>query len=182
MHDNSRKESLRRGRAVGKIVAVALSLLGCWTLPACGVGRTVRLADLERAPRITPVAGQRVIVADPTALHELCTALGPRLGLLQVRRAADWDRLVRAAPELGPCPDLRAGIVVGLVCRAGTTLDGRWPVRIEGVRLYGGAGLLEARFRGGTFLPDGTMLLETAYVPGLTAVLAADVNGTTFCP
>jgi hypothetical protein len=73
-------------------------------------------------------------------------------------------------------------MVVGLACWAGTPLDGQWPIDIACVRVHGGAGIVQARFIGGTFQPDGTAVLVTAHVPGLAAVLAADVNGTTFCP
>ncbi len=172
-------------RARGILPAMVTLAVLASLLPACCLGpagRTVRLTDLEHAPRVLLPPAQRITVSDPKMLHELCTPLGPRLGLLQVRSAADWTRLAEAAPGLGPCPDLRAGTVIGLACWAGTTLDGRWPLRIDGVRLYHGAGLIEANFHGGTFLPDGQTTLETAYVPGLAAILAADVNGTTFCP
>jgi hypothetical protein len=167
------------------VIVRALAALACCLLPACRLGptgRTIRLTDLEHAPRVALPAAPPVTVADSTTLRDLCTPLGPRLGLLQVRSAADWSRLAAAAPGLGPRPDLRAGMVIGLACWAGTTLDGRRPVRIDGIRVYHGAGLLEARFQGGTFLPDGATTLETAYVPGLVALLAADINGTTFCP
>jgi hypothetical protein len=188
MYNSGRTGSLSSGLALGKVCRTGIlpvAALACCLLPACGpdpAGRPIRLTDLEHAPRLMLPAGQRVTVADPKVLYELCTPLGPRLGLLQVRSPADWARLVQAAPGLGPCPDLRAGTVVGLACWAGTTLDGRWPLRIDGVHLYRGAGLLEANFHGGTFLPDGTATLETAYVPGLAAILAADISGTTFCP
>lgn len=196
MHKHGQDASLRTAWTLGKDAGHAsphkrcpwLPLLAAATaclLSACHLGpreKTVRLADLEHAPPAVLARPQRVGISDPEALRELCSPLGPRLGLLQVRSVADWNRLARIAPALGRCPDLQCGIVIGLACWAGTPLDGRWSIHIAAVRVHDGAGLIQAEFQGGTFQPDGTAILETAHVPGLAAVLAAEVNGTTFCP
>src|SRR5512143_772800 len=99
MYNSSRTGSLRNAVALGKVaspaggrqqtsvIVGALAILAGGLLPACRLvptTRAIRLTDLEQAPRVTVPAGQRITVADPTALHELCTPLGPRLGLLQV--------------------------------------------------------------------------------------------------
>lgn len=124
----------------------------------------------------------RLVVADAEALRFLCTPLGPRLGLVEIHSPRQWEFLAQVAPQIGRCPDLRAGTLVGIACWAGTPVDGRWPVQLEAVQVHQGAGLLKARFRGGNYLPDGTARLETAYVEGLRAVLVVDVNGTDFYP
>jgi hypothetical protein len=115
-------------------------------------------------------------------LRPLYTPLGRRLGLIQVRDAGEWQQLLRAAPSAGPDPDFRRGIIVGLVSPCGSSLDGTWPFSWEAVRMYEGAGLLEARFNAGNYLPDGTTYLETAYVEGLAAVLVVSVDGVNYYP
>ena len=160
-------------------VVVALMLPACRSVSA---PRTITLAALEQAPTATATTYEHVVVANPQPLRALCTPLGPRLGLVQIRSAQQWALLAQAAPHLRPCPDLRRGILVGLVCWAGTPVDGHWPIRIDGVQVREGAGLVRADFRGGTYLPDGVTFLETAHVPGLAVVLAVDVNGATFYP
>ena len=72
--------------------------------------------------------------------------------------------------------------MVGIACWAGEPVDGTWPVRVEGVRVQRGGGLVDATFRGGTYLPDGAAYIETAYVVGLRDVLGVQVNGTLFQP
>jgi hypothetical protein len=195
MHKHSKKTSLRTALPLCKDAALgsthkrsgwALLVLAIgWSLPACRVelaAKTVRLTDLESAPPMVVMHTQRMRVTDAEGLRALCTPLGPRLGLLQVRSVADWNRLAKVAPGLGRCPDLRCGTFVGLACWAGTRVDGHWPIHIEAIRVREGAGLIEAKFQGGTFLPDGTVALETAHVPGLATILVAEINGTTFCP
>lgn len=154
-------------------------------LPACRFllpPQRIALSDLEAAPPCPPAQRQQALVADVARLRPLCTPLGRRLALIQIRTLRDWDRLRESVPGLGPCPDLNRGSVVGLVSLAGTPLDGGWPVSLETVQVYDGGGLVRARFYGGTYWPDGTAYLETGYVPGLYAVLAVDINGTAFYP
>jgi len=112
----------------------------------------------------------------------MSSPLGPRLGLLQIRTTEQWQRLARAAPQLGACPDLAHGMVIGLACWAGEPVSGTWPVRIDAVRVADGAGLLEAHFAGGSYLPDGSARLETVFVPAFVNVLVADIDGTMFYP
>ena len=137
---------------------------------------------MEKAPAATAIAYEHIVVADPLPLRELCIPLGPRLGLIQIRSTRQWELLARAAPQLGQCPDLSRGILVGLICWAGTPLDGHWPIRLDSVQVRDGAGLVRADFRGGTYLPDGVAFLEIAYIPGLATVLVVNVNGATFYP
>jgi hypothetical protein len=144
--------------------------------------RRVTIDALEMAPRLCPKSPHRAIVSDRRALDELCYPLAGRLGLLQVHSPDGWSRLLRVAPRLGPCPDFSRGMVVGLVSWAGLPLDGEWPVALEGVRCYHGAGLVTARFQSGSYLPDGTTYLEAAFVEELEAVLILDVNGVRFYP
>lgn len=140
----------------------------------------VRIETLEAADRVTPIAVYRAAVADAEPLEKLGSPLGRRLALIQVRTAAEWNTLRGAAPTLGPPPDLSKGSVVALVCRAGQPLTFEWPIEIQDVRIHDGAGLLTAHFQAGTYLPDGTTVIEAAFVPGLAGVLVADIDGTRF--
>lgn len=162
---------------------IALAILG--PLAACrspATSRTLTLTDLENAPPAHAVLLERAVVSDAHELKKLCTQLGVRLGLIEVRSPRDWQRLAGIAPGVGRCPNLRHGMVVGIASWAGLPANGRWPIHLDGVNVRDGAGLVKATFEPGTYLPDGTTYLETAYVEGLRAVLAVDVNGTTFYP
>ncbi len=167
-------------RVVGPcLLGVVLALTACSTAPHAA---TLTLADLESGQTRLPLESRRTLVADMRELRPLLTPLGPRLALVRVRDAEDWRRLRSAAPQVGTCPDLRRGIVVGLASMAGTPADGAWPIELFVARLRDGAGLVCGFFRGGTYLPDGTTYLETAQIDGLRDVLVVDVNGTKFYP
>lgn len=174
------KNGARRPRAL--LLAVIVS--ACWQ-PSCKLGpevQRVSLAELEAAPPANLATLKRVTVANADALRALCAPLGPRLGLLQVQSPAEWIRLQAAVAGLGPCPDLRRGMVTGLACWAGQRVDGQWPIHIRALRVHDGAGLLAAQFQGGTFLPDASAVAEIGYVPGLKRILVAEIDGTIFCP
>jgi len=171
----------RRSRLALGLAAAALagSLLGCGRSPAT---RVVALRELETAAEVrTPILA-RGFLSDPTALHNLCQPLAPRLSLLVVSSSAEWERLARAVPISGSCPDFGRGCVTGLICTSGASLDGAPPVALEGVRLARGAGLLLAEFHAGNYHPDGVTYLEAAYVAGLRAVLVVDVSGRRYLP
>ncbi len=140
----------------------------------------VALRDLEQAPAQPMPDTRRHMISDLEPLRPLCTRLGRRLALVQVRTPDDWRRLAAVIPELGPCPDLRRGIVAGLLSCSGTFVGGDWPFEWRALRVHEGAGLIEAHFEAGTYLPDGFAYLETAHVPGLAAVLAVSVDGVQF--
>lgn len=140
----------------------------------------VRLESLEAAERVVPQAVYRAAVENPDPLERLGAPLGRRLSLLQVRSAAEWASLRRAAPSLGAAPDFSRGSVVAIVCRAGQPLSHDWPIEIQDVRIHDGAGLVQAHFEAGTYLPDGTTVIEAVFVPGLAGVLVADVDGTRY--
>lgn len=175
----------RKPRAVstrGARCAACLGAITWLTLIGCGTRfRTVTLEALESG-QLAPLRPAARLVADGRALRDLCTPIGPRLGLFQVHTPGQWERLAQAIPQLGRCPDLHKGSVIGLACWAGTPIDGRFPLQIESVRVAAGGGLLSATFRGGSYLPDGTAWVETGYVEGLRAVLMVSVNGTAFFP
>jgi hypothetical protein len=156
---------------------VALGLASCASQPRVVA---VSIAALESAAEVGPILTERSIVTDADALRPFYVALGPRMGLVQVHSAADWDRLREAAPEIGTCPNLARGSVIGIVCRTGTPLDGDWPIELDAVRIADGAGFVCASFHGGSYLPDGSAFLETTYVEGLNSVLMVDVNGVRF--
>ena len=113
-------------------------------------------------------------------MREMCVPLGPRLGLLQIRNHEEWERLASAVPAIGQPPDFRRGMLVGLVSWAGTPADGHWPVHIDAVEAYRGAGVVEASFDGGSYFPDGVGLLETICADGVRRVLIVDVDGIVF--
>lgn len=161
----------------------------------------VRLDDLERSPHQPIRSIGRLVASDPRQLARLTTPLGPRAGLVQVRTPEDWRRLARAVSLPIDPPDLENGMVVGLSCVAGLPLDadaqtlgpsaaaeGRtalvdeWPLLLRHARTVDGGGMLEAEFRGGTYLVDGTTFLDLAYIPRMRSVLVVDVNGLRFYP
>jgi hypothetical protein len=197
MHKSCRTTSVRtassqckpQGRSAALIILgaaqVIAGLAALILFSACAgreAPRIITLDELENAPQAAAVETRHLVVSDPSSLRDLCRPLGPRLGLLQVRTPDEWRRLAGIAPQIGPCPDFRAGILIGLACWAGTPVDGHWPLRIDAVRLHDGAALVEADFRGGTYLPDTETCLEIAHVAGAVTVLAVDVNGTKFFP
>ncbi|MBU0641134.1 MAG: hypothetical protein KKB50_19925 [Planctomycetes bacterium] len=159
--------------------------LGAMTVGACSMRpatRTVSVRALRQAPVVTPSDYRHAILSDTTAIDDLHWPLGERLGLLQVRNQAEWRRLTAVAPELGSPPDFERGMVIGLLSRAGVPLNDCWPIDLDVVRVHGGAGLVSGRFCPGTYFPDGTAYLETAYVEGLVTVLIVDINGVRFYP
>jgi hypothetical protein len=154
-------------------------------LLACSMHRvpqTVTVRALETAPTTPPYETRRAIVAESSSLHDLCSPLGGRLGLIQVRSTRDWTRLTQVVPQLGPCPDFSRGMIIGLASWTGLPVNGEWPICLESVRLHQGAGLVGARFHSGSYLPDSTTYIETAFVENLDAVLILDVNGVRFFP
>ena len=153
-------------------------------LSACGPRptRTISATSLESAPATPPSHSRWHMVSNPEALRRLYQPLGRRMGLIQVRNQRDWDVLVRSAPQIGPCPDLQRGIVVGLASETGTPLHGDWPFHWNSIRVCEGAGLIEASFNSGSYFPDGMMYLETAYVEDLSAVLVVAVDGVWYYP
>ncbi len=176
-----RKQPWEAGRRALIGLAAGISLLG---LAGCGkliADKSLTLSDLKASPTVSMQRLGRSLVVNPEAIRKLCVPLGPRLALLEVRTAGQWHQLQHAACELGPQPNLKDGMVVGLVCWAGTPVDGGWPIRVNAVHIYGTAGLVEADFQGGNYLPDGVGYLEAVYVPGLRSVLVVAVNGTDFC-
>ncbi len=140
----------------------------------------VSLASLEAAqPRY---GGDRIraVISDVSRLGELYHALTDRVGMVEVRDRVQWERLHSVAPRLGPPPDFDRGILVGVVSRVGQRVDGRWPIRLESVRLNHQAGLLSSSFESGAYLPDGVAFMEAAFVEGLSAVLVVEVDGMRF--
>lgn len=164
------------GAGVGLSLA---PLYACSTPPGA---RGVALPALERAARSEPAGVQRWLIADAAALEAVSTPLGRRLSLFQLRTAADWRCFERSLGLDVPRPDLRRGIVVGILCRAGEPLADVWPVALDAVRQHAGAGLLSVRFAAGNYLPDGSAFAETTWVDGLVNVLAVDVNGERYYP
>ena len=179
---NVPRRSRRAGRRQAALLACATALLALLACSMHRVPQTVTVHSLETAPSMRPRETRRAIVAESTSLHDLCSPLGGRLGLIQVRSARDWSRLARVVPQLGPCPDFSRGMIVGLASWTGLPVDGEWPICLESVRLRHGAGLVAARFHSGSYLPDGTTYVETAFVENLNAVLILDVNGVRFYP
>jgi hypothetical protein len=158
--------------------AAALTLASC----AAPAWRTVRSEDLDTAPEAAASQVWHVRLTDPARIVSQSRPLSRRMALVQVRTCADWRALAQAAPQLGPCPELGRGMVVGLVYFGGTPLDGDWPLELSAVRVFNGAGLVETHFTGGSFLAVGAGFVHLAQVDGLRAVLIVDVDGTRFYP
>lgn len=160
--------------------AAALAALAATSCASKSRAPAVSIETLESAAAVGPIRIERSLVSDSEALRDLSISLGPRLGLVQVRSAGDWQRLREAVPEIGACPNLSRGTLVGILCRTGTPLDGDWPIDLDAVRIADGAGFVCASFHGGSYLPDGATYLETTYIEGLNSVLMVDVNGVRF--
>lgn len=161
-----------RGPGARAAVLAVLTLLG-----GCAAQPTIRMQTLENAPLAELMEPRRIVVGELDSLGDLYRPLCARLGLVQIRSGRDWERFRRAAPGLGPCPNLARGAVIGVVSRAGTPLDGGWPIEILEARIVNGAGYLCAEFRSGTYLADGVACVALAQCRGLSTVLMADVNG-----
>jgi hypothetical protein len=181
---------LRRG--LGKRPGLLLALLigaahaGCAVSPGPATGsrqETLLAAELIRlrsAPWCQKQELGRFVVSDPHALVPLYRPVAKRLGVLEIRTPREWELLRAAIPELGPCPDLRRGIVIGLIGATGTILGESWPFRWVGVRAVDGAGLIEAQFECGTYLADDTTYVELAQVDGVQFVAAVGVDGLSY--
>lgn len=170
-------------RKAGARARIAALVLLCGTmlgLGACAGRPTIRMRALEAAPPADLMDTRRIVVGELDSLGEIYQPLCPRLGLLQIRSADDWQRLRRAAPGLGACPDLARGAVVGIVSCAGTPLDGGWPIEIVDVRAIDGAAYLSAEFQPGTYLADGYGCASLAQCRNLRAVLMVDINGVRY--
>ena len=154
---------------------------GVWVvlglLAGCAAQSTIRMQTLENAPLAELMESRRIVAGELDSLGDLYRPLCARLGLVQITSRKDWERFRRVAPGLGPCPDLSRGAVIGVVSRAGTPLDGGWPIEILEARIVNGAGYLCAEFRSGTYLADGVACVALAQCRGLSTVLMADVNG-----
>lgn len=165
--------------AGGCAALVVAPLSACSALPR---SRVVSLHSLESAPPAAHLASSRWLVADPSALARVRTPIGTRLDLIVVRCERDRQALRRALGTDIPPMDFSQGILVGVASRAGLPLSGGWPLHITALRIFDGAGLLSATFDSGTYLPCGAAMLEAAFVPGLSDVLALEINGERFYP
>lgn len=155
-------------------------------LTACSARpRTIEVSvhALSNAPSAPPIRRDFAVVCDESAIHDMITPLGKRLGLIEIVSPQAWDRLRSATAGIGKCPDLRRGIVVGVVSSAGKPIDAdQWPIELSNVRLLEGAGFVTAEFAGGNYQPDGTSYVALAQVDGLHSVLLVEVNGVRFYP
>ncbi|MFH1746720.1 MAG: hypothetical protein ABIG44_06710 [Planctomycetota bacterium] len=171
-----------RGRSLLILVGLTSVLVG---FPACTwqtVRRTVTLSALEAAPQVYPTNHCRRIAIDPSALQPVARPLSERIALVQVHSPMEWDQLCQATGAVASCPDFSRGMIVGLISQTGTPLDGSWPFEWGSVHVHEGAGLLRVHFTGGSYFPDGTTYVETAYVENLGALLVVDINGDRFYP
>ncbi len=163
--------------------ALGLAACGLLALAACSapLHHLVSLQTLEetRPADATPLG--QIALAEQVVGGDF-SPLGQRLALCQVRTPEGWNRLRATHPELGPCPDLQQGIVVGLASCLGSPLSGRWPIRIEQAQVHDGAILLTAHFESGSYHPDGTTYVDLAYVPNGRQVLVIDINSVRYYP
>lgn len=169
----------RCGFLMRSCVAALAAVSACSAPPR---ERVVSVQQLERAIPSPESALGRALVSDPRRLSGIMSVLSPRLAMVQARSDEEWRLLRATAPELAGGPDFSRGIVIGVVTAAGSSLDGRWPIRIESVRVFDQAGYVCATFEGGSYMPDGVAYVEAAYVPGLKAVVMLDVNGVRYYP
>lgn len=158
------------------------ALLLCAAAACSAPPRTqaIRVSDLERAAPAAILPAGRSVVTDTARLGPLLRRVAPALAMVQVNTPQEWEQLRAAAPQLGAAPDLRRGMVVGLVNLLGEPLSHEWPVRIEAVRVHQRAAFVSGRLAGGSYLPDGLAFVETAYVPDTRAVVMLEVNGVRY--
>ena len=172
----------RRGLRLGFVVWLWCGLV---CTPGCrreGSAPAVRPRDLEAAPLVALRERRRAVASDGVRNLPTYRPLGTRLGLLVIRDAAQWAALRALADELGPCPSIEQGVIVVAASHAGLPVDGGWPIRLRGVRGFGGFGLAVVRFSGGSYLSDDSTYLEAVSVRGVRGIVAVDVNGTRFYP
>ena len=153
-----------------------VTLNGCMAPTRC-----VSMDALEQGEPVVPRTVWRTIISDADSLEALRSPLGQRLSLLEIRSPAEWERLRHCAAEIGPAPDFRQGIVVGLMSHTGIPVNGDWPIELDCVIVHEGAGFAVGSFHGGTFLADDTTYVEMTQIRGLRAVLMVDVNGIRYC-
>ncbi len=176
----NRRAGPRSARTTIVVLPVLLCLLGsCQSAPrAATVGpdllRTARPVPLRRLAR-AEVSGGRLPAG-------LAVPLTGRLWLIELRTPGQWRRLRAIAPGIGDCPDLRRGVVFGLLLRCGQPLSGRWPLALRTARVAGGAALLEGRVAGGSFLLDTTGYLTLVQVPGAHYAAVLDLGDQRFYP
>lgn len=177
-HDRGAQQCRFRSRWVR--ATLVLSLTATVALAGCRLAERTKLVsvhELEASGVVLPEQTQRTLVTNPQLVDDIGRPLGPRMALVTANDPDEWARLKRLAPGLGPCPDFKRGMVVGLVSRAGTPVDGAWPLRVKSVRLHAGAGYVIGQFHAGSYLADNAAYLETAYFPDLEAVLVVEING-----
>lgn len=167
----------RRRKEGSAGLTAAAAGLALTSIGGCAARQTIRMQTLETAPPADFIASYSIVLGELDSLGDLYRPLCPRLGVIQITRETDWEMIRRAAPGLGPCPDLSQGAIVGIVSRAGTPLDGAWPIDITEARATQGAGYVCAEFRGGTYLSDGLACVTLAQCRGLDRLLMADING-----
>ena len=171
------KPAARRARLAPLVLLGALAgvaFAGCHTRTATP---TTDWTALDLGSQVTPRRLHRAALGDPAGLAPLHRPLSARLGVVVVRNADDWQTLADAIPDIGPCPDLTGGAVIGLVTRTGTPVDGGWPVQVTGARQAGRAGVVQVSSRGGAYLSTGIVYVEVIYVPGPQKVVAVDLDG-----
>lgn len=144
---------------------------------------SLEIEALQDAPPHALRDVRRAVARDPAALRRVCTTLAPRLGLVIVRSEGQWQRLAEIAPGLGKCPDLTTGPAVGLVGWTGTPVDpGPWPVELHWAQIVSGAALVRGHVVSGTYLLTDEAFIVTGVAPGVRAVRAVEVDGTTYQP
>lgn len=167
----------------------------CWLLGLAGVllplsgvscgsshGPRLTTQELTAAPVAPMEVPQFGPLSDIPSLGSIYTPLGPRLGLVQVSTAREWQRLRAAAPWLLDEPHWETGSFVGMVSHAGQPLDDDPPIKLRYVRVLEGAGLVLGDFSSGSYLPDGSAYLTGTYVSGLKQVLLIEISDVRYRP
>lgn len=156
-----------------------LSLMGGLLLFSGCVHKPLQNKQLSEQNRIAsqpaPTRWQAWLT-EPERLQPRSARINERVAVLIIRSARDWDELHRAAPAIGDCPDLHAGLVAGLVCSAGTPLEGGWPLRLwtepDGV----GQARLVADWTPGTYFADGATCVLLLQLPGVQTIAGVELD------
>lgn len=178
-HRSLRRQAFRPGRVrTSAAVATAGILSG---LSACSAPQpviTIHMSDLESAApaRFRPLG--TLILSSDADLGPGATRLDERLVLVSCPVQTAPPVLRGALPaDCGP-----GGTLVGVGLRLGVCLDGLSPIRIDEFRQTQGAGMLKVDLTPATYLPDGTLYLDLAYLDRPSAVLVVDVDEVRYYP
>lgn len=155
----------------------------CAVLLSCDAprhDRAISLSALERAPSATINENHRFVIEDSDALRGLYRPIGKRAGFIEIRTQAQWDQFRRACPSCPSTVDWHRCTILALATWVGEPMDGRFPLKLAGIRTVDGAAMVSYTIAGGNYRPDGATYVDIAYADGVDSVVLVEVNGVRF--